>query len=245
MKDYDSAVQHRVRPSHLVLLFVVALVPRITGLITFNNLDEGWSASVRVLTGDFSGGTSQTLPLINYLNAASFVVLYAIGRLVGVWHTTADFRAQYFIDRTPFVFAGRFVAACLGALSAPLAALIASQLGLTQRSSLIVGGMVALLPLNIWCSHFSKPDSGVAFGRPSFGLVAAAQVGVPEAKGADVMVGMAIATVMSFKQTSLFLRLRLSSGLWHSCDGKVCLGGRGSPAGCSWPFWLVSSCGSR
>ena len=85
----------------------------MTGLITFENADEGWGASVRVLTGDLSGGTSQTLPLVNYLNAASFVVLYAVGRLVGVWHGTADFRAQYFIDRTPFVFSGRFVAACL------------------------------------------------------------------------------------------------------------------------------------
>ena len=205
MKDYDSAVQHRVRPSHLVLLFVVALVPRITGLITFNNLDEGWSASVRVLTGDFSGGTSQTLPLINYLNAASFVVLYAIGRLVGVWHTTADFRAQYFIDRTPFVFAGRFVAACLGALSAPLAVLIARQLGLTRRSSLILGGMVAILPINVWLSHFSKPDSGVATGGLLLVWSLLRKLSDPEAKGSDIMVGLALAIMMSFKQTSVFL----------------------------------------
>ena len=88
---------------------------------------------LRVLTGDLSGWTSQTLPLVNYLNAASFVPLYAVGRLVGVWHGAADFRAQYFRDPTPFIFAGRFVAACLGALTAVLAALIAGRLGLSRE----------------------------------------------------------------------------------------------------------------
>ena len=130
----------RLRMSVLVLLFSMALLPRITGLITFFNADEDWGASVRVLTGDLSGGTSQTLPLVNYLNAASFVPLYAVGRLVGVWHGAADFRAQYFQDPTPFIFAGRFVAACLGALTAVLAALIAGRLGLSRRSSLARSG---------------------------------------------------------------------------------------------------------
>ena len=120
MKENASCEHHRVPPSQLALLFIVALMPRITGLITFRNPDELWGASVRVLTGDLSGGTSQTLPLINYLNAASFVVLYALGRLVGVWHTLADFRRQYFSDPTPFIFAGRFVAASLAHSLPPL-----------------------------------------------------------------------------------------------------------------------------
>src|SRR5947207_1022424 len=164
MNRPESSIRDRVRPSSLFLLFGLALLPRITGLLTFVNADENWSASVRVLTGELSGGAGVTLPLINYLNATSYVFMYAIGRLIGVWHGTAEFRAQYFSDRTPFMFAGRLVAASLGALSAPLAAMIASRLGLTRRSSLIVGCLVALLPINIWISHVAKPDSGVALG---------------------------------------------------------------------------------
>lgn len=115
MNESESSARRCLPTSGLVLLFALALLPRITGLIAFTPTDEGWGASVRVLTGDLSGGTSQALPLVNYLNAVAFVPLYAIGRLIGVWHGTADFRAQYFHDKTPFVFAGRLVAASLGA----------------------------------------------------------------------------------------------------------------------------------
>ena len=114
VRGYEFCSRGPIGVWQLILLFSLALLPRIAGLVTFKNPDELWGPSVRVLAGDLSGGTSQTLPLVNYLNAASFVPLYAIGRLVGVWHGTADFRAQYFRDPTPFIFAGRFVTACLG-----------------------------------------------------------------------------------------------------------------------------------
>lgn len=71
---------------------------------------------------------------------------------------------QYFRDPTPFIFTGRLVAACLGALTAVFAALIAKRLGLSRRSSLVVGGMVAVFPFNVLLSHMAKTDSGVAFG---------------------------------------------------------------------------------
>jgi len=188
----------------LVLLFPLALLPRVTGLVTFKNVDEPWGASVRVLTGEISDlGTWP--PLIYYLNAASFVVLYATGRLFGVWQGTADFRAQYFHDPTPFIFAGRFLAASLGALSAPLAALIASRLGLSRKSSLIVGGMVALLPVNIWLSHVAKPDIGTATAVLFLVWSILHKSDNPEAWGADAMVGAALAIALSWKQTAVFV----------------------------------------
>jgi hypothetical protein len=208
----------------LILLFSLALLPRITGLIAFKNVDESqnYGPAVRVLTGDFSGGTGQTLPLINYLYAASYVVLYAIGRLIGVWHGTADFRAQYFRDLTPFMFAARFVSACFGALSAPLAALIGSRLGLTRRSSLIVGGLVALLPMSVWISHNARPDSAVAFGVLLLAWSILRKLDAPEANGADIVVGIALAVVVSFKQTALLVAAPCLIGFvallrWH-CD---------------------------
>lgn len=196
------------------MLFAFALLLRVTGLITFFNADENWSASVRVLTGDLSGGIpSAALPLHNYLNALSFVPLYGIGRLVGVWHGTADFRAQYFRDPTPFVFAGRLVAACLGALTAVLAALIASRLGLSRRSSLVVGGLVALFPMDVLLSHMAKTDSGVAFGVLLLTWSILRKLDDPGAKRSDILVGVALAITMSFKQTALLLVAPLLAGM--------------------------------
>jgi hypothetical protein len=203
--ESEFQTRRRIHASGLVLLFSLALLPRITGLVAFTPWDETWGPSVRVLTGDLSAGTSQTLPLINYLNAVSFVPLYAIGRLIGVWHGTEDFRNQYFADRTPFVFAGRLVSACLGALTAVLAALIASRLGLTRRSSLLVGGTVALFPTDVWLSHIAKTDSGVAFGVLLLTWSILRKLDNPEQKKADVLVGVALALTLSFKQTALLV----------------------------------------
>jgi hypothetical protein len=191
----------------------MALLPRITCIITFSNIDENWGASVRVLTGDPSGGTSQTLPLVNYLNAASFVPLYAVGRLVGVWHGPADFRAQYFLDKTPFIFAGRFVQACLGATTAVLAALIAGRLGLSRRSSLLVGAMVAIYPMNVWLSHSAKTDTGVAFGVLLLAWSILRKLDHPASKGADALIGLALAVVVSFKQTAILIAPPLLLGM--------------------------------
>ena len=65
--------------------------------------------------------------------------------------------------------------------------------------------MVAILPLNVLWSHYSKPESGVAFGVLLLVWSLLRKLDVPDAKGADIVVGVAIATVMSFKQTALFL----------------------------------------
>jgi hypothetical protein len=222
MKIDDLVGSPRLRTSGLVLLFSIALLLRVTGLTSFYNGDENWGASVRVLTGDLSGGTSQTLPLVNYLNAVSFLPLYAIGRLVGVWHGTADFRAQYFRDPTPFIFAGRFVQACLGALTAFLAALIAGRLGLSRSSSLLVGAMVAILPMNVWRSHLAKTDSGVAFGVLLLAWSVLRKLDNPASKGADALVGLALAVAVSFKQTAILvappLLLGMTALLRWDCD---------------------------
>ena len=222
VREYEFCSPGCIGVCQFVLLFSLALLPRIAGLLTFTS-DEYWGSSVRVLTGDLSGGTSQTLPLVNYLNAASFVPLYAIGRLVGVWHGTADFRAQYFRDPTPFHFAGRFVAASLGALSAPLAVLIASHLGLTRRSSLIVGCMVALFPINVWLSHVAKPDSGVATAILLVAWSLLRGLDSPEARGVDILVGFAFALAVSFKQTALFVVAPLLVGYVALLRSDCCL----------------------
>ena len=204
MHDPQSSARSHASASALVLLFSLALLPRITGLITFWNVDEPWGLSVRVLTGQINEvGTWP--PLLYYLNAAFFVVLYAIGRLIGVWHGTADFRAQYFHDPTPFIFAGRLVSVCIGSLSAPLAVLIASRLGLTWRKSLAVGGLVALFPMNVWLSHVSKPDIGSASAVLLLAWSILRKWDNHGSKWPDAMVGAALAVALSFKPTALLV----------------------------------------
>jgi hypothetical protein len=197
----------------LILLLFLALLPRLTGLLTFHTYDENPSAAGRILTGELASGTGVTLPLINYLNAASYLLLYAIGRLIGVWHDTADFRASFFTDRTPFIFAIRLVAVTLGALAAPLAALIASRLDLSRRSALIVGVMIGLMPVHLWLSHIAKPDSGVALGVLFLAWAILRKLDAPEAKGGDVIVGIALAIAVSFKQTAVFMAVPALAGL--------------------------------
>ena len=205
MNDKNSLTRCRGYRFSLFLLFLLALLPRVTGLLTFSNFDENWGAPAKVLTGDLSGGAGVTMPLINYINAAAYVVLFAIGRLIGVWNGTADFRAHYFLDQTPFIFTGRLVAASLGALSVPLAVLVASRFGLSRRSSLSVGCLVLLLPINIWLSHVAKADSGLASTVLFVAWAILRKLDDPEAKGTDITIGAAFAIAMSFKQTALFL----------------------------------------
>ena len=195
-----------------VLLFSVALVPRVAGLLTFHNPDEAWGASVRVLTGDLSGGAGLNPPLVNYLNAASFVVLYIVGRLTGIWHGVDDFRTQYFVDPAPFFFSGRLAAACAGALAAPLAAAIAARFGLHRRSALVVGLLVALLPINILLSHFARPDVWAATAVLFFCWAMLRALDQPETRSAFPLVGAAVAFALSIKQTNLFVVLPLLVG---------------------------------
>ncbi len=205
LSDGPQRVPKGVPPWVLFLLFFAALIPRVSGLLTAINVDENWHASVRVLTGDLSGDAGLNMPLINYINAASFVVLFAVGRLIGVWASLADFRAQYFSDLSPFLFAGRLASACLGALSAPLAVLIASRMGLSRMSSFVVGLLVALLPINILVSHFARPDAGAATAILFLCWTILCKLKEPEAKWADVLLGVAVAFALSIKQTNLFV----------------------------------------
>lgn len=196
----------------LILLFFAALIPRVSGILTVTNGDENWHASVRVLTGDLSGDAGLNMPLINYINAASFVVLYAVGRLIGVWTSLADFRAQYFLDLSPFVFSGRLASACLAALSAPLAASIAGRMGLSRISSFVVGLLVALLPIGILVSHFARPDAGAATAVLFLCWAILCKLQEPEGRWVDVLLGIAVAFALSIKQTNVFVVFPVLAG---------------------------------
>ena len=211
--DPRSDSRNSVSAFGLILIFLFALVPRMSGLTTVYNLDENWGASVRVLTGDLNGAAGLNMPLISYINAVSFVVLFAVGRLIGIWASVGEFRAQYFSDMTPFVFAGRFASACIGAASAPLAVLIGCRMGLTRLAAIVVGVLVALLPINVLLSHFARPDIGAASAILFLCWTILRKLDEPDAKGADILIGVAVAFALSIKQTNLFVAFPALVGL--------------------------------
>jgi hypothetical protein len=189
----------------LGLLFLFSLLLRVTGLITFVNGDEHWSASVRVLAGDLSGGAGLNPPLINYINAGAFGILYGLGRTVGVWQSTEDFRTQYFTDPSPFVFAGRFAAASLSALCAPIAASIASHFLAKTSSCFVVGTLVALLPINVLLSHFARPDAVAAMTILLLCWAILRKLSSPDNRASDTFIGATLAFALSIKQTNLLI----------------------------------------
>ena len=65
--------------------------------------------------------------------------------------------------------------------------------------------MVAMLPINVFQSHHAKPDSGVAFGVLLFAWSLLCKLDSPADNGNDILVGIAVAIAVSFKQTAIFL----------------------------------------
>jgi hypothetical protein len=122
------------------LVFVLAMLARLTGLIWGGvYYDEAFGRGAKVLAGQLVPDQPWYPPLLDYLNAVAYAALYAVGRLLGVWLNTAVFRDQYFENRALFILTARLVTATPGALSAPLAALIARQANWKWRAALILG----------------------------------------------------------------------------------------------------------
>ena len=189
----------------ITILFVLAIVLRVTGLLGFVHNDEHWAIPARILAGELSASVYFYPPLFFYLCAGCYVLLFMVGRLTGVWYSTTDFRAQYFTDLTPFIFTGRLLSAFLGALTVPLAVLIARRLSVGWKLSLLVGLMVCLLPVDVYMSHIAKSDAAAATAVLFLAWSILRKLDEPDARIADFLIGLASALAMSFKQTSVFV----------------------------------------
>jgi len=89
-KDGDPV---QIRLGWFVVLFLVALAIRCIGLSWGGiDSDEDISDPAKVLTGQLIPTYHYYPPLLNYLTAAGYVVLYAIGIPMRLWRTTAEFR---------------------------------------------------------------------------------------------------------------------------------------------------------
>jgi hypothetical protein len=189
----------------MALLLALGLGVRAFGLLWGGvHPDENIGQSAKVLAGQIVPDYHFYPPLLNYLNGAAFAVMYALGRLLGTWPSTAAFRAQYFEDPSPFYAAARAVTALLGAWAGPLAAMIAARCGVRRSGCLFAGAVVAFLPAHVLLSHISKSDAALSV---AFLAMALAYLRVMEIQSwrRTLAFAAACAVALSFKQTALFL----------------------------------------
>jgi hypothetical protein len=198
----------------LVCLFLLALLVRCIGLMWGGvDPDEAPGYPVRVLSGQLRHAGDFYPPLYHYLNAMGIAAMYTVGRLIGVWHGVAAFKAQYFTDVTPFLFAMRLVTAITGALTAPLGASIAARLGARHFGSLTTGVLMALFPVNVWLSHIAKNDIGLVTASLLVALSALCVIDEPDRRWFHGFLGAASALMVSFKQSAVFFLAPLWLGL--------------------------------
>ena len=217
-----NTISHPSLIQPLLLLFVIALLVRSVGLLWGGeHPDENIGMSAKVLTGQLIPDRHYYPPLLNYINAIAFASMYLIGRLFGVWWNLTEFRAQYFENPVIFEFAARFVTACLGSAAAPLAALIAQCFQIPWRLCLVVGGLAALLPVQVWLSHISKSDAALSSAVMLVVWTLLRKLDLPNSKAADVLCGISIALTLSFKQSGLFAIAPLVLGFFVLVVNRV------------------------
>jgi 4-amino-4-deoxy-L-arabinose transferase-like glycosyltransferase len=195
----------------IVGLFLFALALRITGIDWGGaHDDENPAAAAKVLTGQLTADQQYYPPLLNYLTAMGYGLLYVLGRGLGWWDSSAAFREAYFIDKTPFLIVARFVVATLSATAAPLAALLALDHQLRRRDAVIVGVLVALMPGAIYWAHIAKSDSGLG---PAYLLILLAGFRLfdhIQSRTRAIALGAALVLAVSFKQSAVFFILPIA-----------------------------------
>jgi hypothetical protein len=189
----------------LLGLFVLALAIRWPGLLWGGtHPDEDIGDPARVLTGQLIPNFHYYPPLLNYLTAAGYAVLFVVGRVMHRWHNAAEFREAYFNDPAPFLLVLRLVVSTAGAAAAPLAAMIAARLGSPRRTCLLVGIALALLPASVWWSHIGKQDLGMATSV-LFAVWCMLRYTQQLRRTDALWFGTAVALALSFKQSALFI----------------------------------------
>jgi hypothetical protein len=189
----------------LSILFGAALIFRMTGMM-FGGVhpDENFGLSVRVLAGEVSPYSHFYPPLLNYLNAAAYTGMYLIGRMTGFWQGTEDFRLQWFENPLPFYFAGRMVTALFGAMASPLSFLIAEKFGCRRATSFFLGVVIAIFPIQLLLSHFSKSDVPLGTTVLLLIFVFAAFHDKQEGRLYPCLMGICSAMALCFKHSIIF-----------------------------------------
>jgi 4-amino-4-deoxy-L-arabinose transferase-like glycosyltransferase len=189
----------------LLILYFAALVLRLPVLDWGGGEpDEYPAGAAKVLAGQLSSDQQYYPPLLNYLTALAFAIYYVLGRVLGWWHSTTEFRAAYFGDVKQFYVLGRLVVAALSAAAAPLTFLLALDLGIRIRVALLLSAVMVFMPAAVFWSEIAKSDNGLG---PSFLLILLAAFRLyedPSRVDRQIGLGVAAAIALSLKQSTVF-----------------------------------------
>jgi hypothetical protein len=189
----------------LIFLYLFALLLRLLGVDWGGvNLDESPGGAAKVLTGELTDAIGFYPPLLNYLIACAYLLYYCVGRMIGWWASSSEFRAAYFADKMQFFVVGRVVIAVFSATAAPLTFLLAIEQGIKRHIALVLAAIVALLPASIYWAHIAKVDSALG---PAFLFVILTGFRFycePNRPTRQIALGVAIAIALSFKHSAVF-----------------------------------------
>jgi len=196
-----------MKTSHiLICLFLAALIVRVIGInYGYWFGDERINSAAKVLAGELVPGQHYYPPFLNYITAVFFVILYGIGRLFVSWYDLAEFRAQYFTDPTPFYITARFLVCLISAAIAPLFYLVVRECGLKKGYAIVVGLFGVFIPGMVLLSHIAKGDVPLSVCVVLVFYLALKKLKSPESIKLDILMGLAIALALSFKQSYIFI----------------------------------------
>jgi hypothetical protein len=197
----------------MILLFFLAVLVRLVGVdYGYFHGDERINDAAKVLTGDLVPGEHFYPPLLNYINAVFIAALFVVGRILGFWHDTEGFQAQYFNNPLVFYITCRFVIICIAAAIAPLFYQFSRRLEFSKLSSILVALLAVFLPAAVFLSHFSKSDLALASTTIWVFYLVFCKLENVASKKLDFLLGLGVALAFSFKQTYLFIAAPLFFG---------------------------------
>ena len=109
-------------------------------------------------SGDLNPHFFNIPPFTSYILFAVYALLFAAGKLAGVWTSAGDFAAAFFADPSAFYIAGRFFIGVIpGTICVFLTYRLASRL-FSERACLYASAVMALSFLNVANSHYIYTD---------------------------------------------------------------------------------------
>jgi len=195
----------------LTAIMLIAVALRLWGIgfglpYLYHPDEPGYVAIAQhiVKTGDLNPHFFNYPSLFFYLNALAYLPFYAVGKVLGLFHTVADIPAPILLvggdGMTPLpatFWLGRLLTLAFGSGAVVLVFLVGRQLFGSRRAGLLAALLLAISPTNVTHSRYITPDTFVVFFAV-FSLWAAVQVyqrgRTRDYVLAGVMVGLTAAT---------------------------------------------------
>ena len=204
----------------LFLLFFLAWGLRVIGLDWgYLHGDERVNQAAKVLAGELIPDQHFYPPLMHYMAAVLFGVLYVVGRGLDLWANTGEFRAQYFQDPTLFYLVARAMTGALSALLAPLFYRIGRLLGFGKGESFVIALFAVFAPLSVYLSYIFKGDVGMAAASVWIILLMIRKVQTPDLKRIDIALGIAVVSGAEFQAFLRAANAAFGTGL-YLCDER-------------------------